>query len=108
MHKLRKLSPFRRHVGHQTDPLKKVNSTLRSAEEHVLASTHLRLLERDCTALVLQGAVDEKAVDEDPVIDLKGIAFEGPCFDQFHCVSLQGSSGHVQRTDLGRIQDLRA
>ncbi len=72
VHKLGKLSPFRRHVGHQTDPLKKVNSALRSAKEHVLASTHLRPLERDCTALVLQGAVDEKAVDEDPVIDLKG------------------------------------
>jgi len=32
-------------------------------------------------------------VDKDPVIDLKGIAFEGLVFDQFHCVSLQRKLG---------------
>jgi len=72
VHKLGKLGPFRRHIGHQADPLKKVNSTLRSAEEHVLASTHLRPLGRNRTALVLQDAINKKAVDKDPVIGSEG------------------------------------
>jgi hypothetical protein len=72
-------------VRHKPDALEKVNGASRLTEEDVSATTHLGSLEVDRAATVFQDAVDEGAIDEALVVDLKGFVLDGAAIDDFHC-----------------------